>query len=336
MLPPSAPTKVVIPDLVSHCEFTPRLNRACLYAAPASENWLAEGGKLSEKKKSDFRGLRAGLLTSMCYPDASLPELQVCCDFMNCAYSLRARPNSMLTFGTDAADLFHLCAQSGHVPDAGMLTSSGRDELTDDMDNRSETAAANLVMDALYHPSKFENKATIATMTRRFVRRDVARFLRQLTSCRSYFQRFLTTASSGAAQRFIETMEFFFQAVHQQALDRRSGEIPDLESYIALRRDTSGCKPCWALIEYANGLYIPDDVMEHPSLVALGEAANDLVTWSNVSEFLSPPRASPLIYAPQDIFSYNVEQSRGDTHNMICVVMDEQGLDLQAAVDFVG
>jgi hypothetical protein len=81
-------------------------------------------------------------------------------------------------------------------------------------------------------------------------------------------------------------MEFFFQSVNQQALDRKLGRIPDLESYIAIRRDTSGCKPCWALIEYANGLHIPDEVMEHPSLVALGEAANDLVTWSNVSSLV--------------------------------------------------
>jgi Terpene synthase family 2, C-terminal metal binding len=38
----------------------------------------------------------------------------------------------------------------------------------------------------------------------------------------------------------------------------------------------------------------------------------------------------------QDIFSYNVEQSKGDTHNMIPVVMHQEGLDIQAAVDFVG
>ena len=38
----------------------------------------------------------------------------------------------------------------------------------------------------------------------------------------------------------------------------------------------------------------------------------------------------------QDIFSYNVEQSRRDTHNMIVVLMREQGLDLQGAVDYVG
>jgi len=38
----------------------------------------------------------------------------------------------------------------------------------------------------------------------------------------------------------------------------------------------------------------------------------------------------------QDIFSYNVEQSKGDTHNMIPVVMHQEGVDLQTAVDFVG
>lgn len=94
------------------------------------------------------------------------------------------------------------------------------------------------------------------------------------------------TASPGTCQRFLETMELFFQAIHRQSLDRVHEAIPDLESYIALRRDTSGCKPSWALIEYAHDLHIPDDVMDSPIIHSLGEAANDLVTWSNVSRML--------------------------------------------------
>jgi hypothetical protein len=88
-------------------------------------------------------------------------------------------------------------------------------------------------------------------------------------------------------ERFIHTFDLFFQAITQQAGDRAEDIIPDLESYIELRRDTSGCKPCWALIEYANGLDIPDEVMAHEVLEVLGEAANDLVTWSNVSVLFS-------------------------------------------------
>ena len=45
-------------------------------------------------------------------------------------------------------------------------------------------------------------------------------------------------------QRFRETMDFFFQAITQQAMDRAEGVVPDLESYIALRRDTRYVRMC--------------------------------------------------------------------------------------------
>jgi len=112
----------------------------------------------------------------------------------------------------------------------------------------------------------------------------------------SYWKRLVKDGSPGAQQRFMSTMDLFFQAITIQAKDRRDGTIPDLDPYIAVRRDTSGCKPCWALIEYANDLDIPDEVMEHPVMEALGEATNDLVTWSNVSpsfRMITPdPRSS--------------------------------------------
>ncbi|KXN89339.1 Alpha-muurolene synthase [Leucoagaricus sp. SymC.cos] len=174
------------------------------------------------------------------------------------------------------------------------------DNLSDDMDNRGTRSVGDVVLNSLYHPFTYNSPVRIGRMTR------------------NLYKRVILTASPGTQQRFIETMDFFFQSVTQQALDRATGVIPDLKSYIALRRDTSGCKPCWALIEYARNLKLPDEVMEHPTILALGEATNDLVTWSN------------------DIFSYNVEQSKGDTHNMIPVVMNERGLSLQEAVDFVG
>ena len=79
--------------------------------------------------------------------------------------------------------------------------------------------------------------------------------------------------------------------------------------------------------------------MEHPIIQSLNEATNDLVTWSNVC-ICSPSSYRTVIFIHhiynQDLFSYNVEQSKGDTHNMISVVMNEEGLDLQTAVDFVG
>ncbi|RXW15885.1 hypothetical protein EST38_g9973 [Candolleomyces aberdarensis] len=257
----SQPKKFILPDLVSHCTFTLHCSRHRRRITGETKQWLFRGDNLTGRARDKYHGLKAGLLTAMCYPDAAYPQLRLCNDF--------------LTY------LFHL------------------DNLSDDMDNRGTRSVATVVLNSLYHP-RIYSPERIGKMTR------------------DYFRRMIATASPGSQQRFIETFDFFFQSVTQQALDRAAGVIPDLESYIALRRDTSGCKPCWALIEYANNLDIPDEVMDHPIVRNLGEAANDLVTWSN------------------DIFSYNVEQSKGDTHNMIPVVMAQEGLDLQSAVDFVG
>ncbi|KAK7026974.1 isoprenoid synthase domain-containing protein [Favolaschia claudopus] len=173
------------------------------------------------------------------------------------------------------------------------------DNLSDDMNDLAIAATADTVLSTLRSPDTYQ-ASHIGKMTKDF------------------YNRMVLTASAGTQQRFIETFGLFFQSIQKQAQDRASGAIPNLDSYISLRRDTSGCKPSFALIEYANNLNLPDIVMEHSVIVSLGEAANDLVTWSN------------------DIFSYRVENAKGDTHNMITVVMNELGLELQPAVNFVG
>jgi hypothetical protein len=88
----------------------------------------------------------------------------------------------------------------------------------------------------------------------------------------------------------------FFEAITQQSLDRAKGQILDLESYISLRRDTSGCKPVFVLMEYAAGIDLPDHVAEHPIIRDLNEATNDLVTWSNVNKVVSVAFAGCLSY----------------------------------------
>ena len=83
-------------------------------------------------------------------------------------------------------------------------------------------------------------------------------------------------------------MEAYFDAQCQQV---DSKKVPDLDTYIGFRRDTSGCKPCFALIEYANGLNLPDEVFEDPTVRMLQETVNDIVSWSNVN--LPPICRSP-------------------------------------------
>ena len=92
-------------------------------------------------------------------------------------------------------------------------------------------------------------------------------------------------ATPGAQKRFIDTMDSYFEAVILQARNRAAGIIPNLEDYKVTRRDTSGCRQCWALLEYGYGLHLPDEVMEDPIIQSLGEATNDFVSWTNVSGY---------------------------------------------------
>ncbi|KAF8514896.1 isoprenoid synthase domain-containing protein, partial [Hysterangium stoloniferum] len=89
-------------------------------------------------------------------------------------------------------------------------------------------------------------------------------------------------------------------------------------SFLPLRRDNSGCRPCFELLEYSFGIELPGFVMDDPSIILLSNCANDFIALSN------------------DIFSYNVEQSRGDTYNIVVMVMKSFKLDLQGAVDHIG
>lgn len=80
-------------------------------------------------------------------------------------------------------------------------------------------------------------------------------------------------------------MDSYFGAVILQARNRAAGIIPNLEDYMVTRRDTSGCRQCWALLEYGYNLHLPDEVMEDPIIQSLGEATNDFVSWTNVSGY---------------------------------------------------
>ncbi|KAF5342403.1 hypothetical protein D9611_001384 [Ephemerocybe angulata] len=193
------------------------------------------------------------------------------------------------------ADPYHL-----RVCDDFMNYLFNLDDWLDEFDLDDTYGLAKCCLAAMRDPFTFETDKKAGLMTK------------------SFFSRFVRTAGPGCTERFIQNMDLFFQSVAQQTQDRAQGVIPDMESYLALRRDNSGCKPCFQLTEFAAGIDLPEEVVQHPVIQSLEEASNDLVTWSN------------------DIFSFNVEQSRNDTFNLVPVIMHEKGFSLQEAVDFVG
>jgi len=97
-----------------------------------------------------------------------------------------------------------------------------------------------------------------------------------------FFSRVTETAGPGCTERFIHTFDLFFIAAAKEADNRIKGHIRDLASYTTLRRDLTGCKPFYALIEYAAQIDLPDEVVSHPVIMAMEDAVNDYVAWVNV------------------------------------------------------
>ncbi|KAG2141849.1 isoprenoid synthase domain-containing protein [Suillus clintonianus] len=136
--------------------------------------------------------------------------------------------------------------------------------------------------------------------------------------CKAFFGRFRETGGPGCTERFIHTMDLWFISAAEEVDNRAKGHVNDVESYIELRRDLSGCMAYFALVEFVSGIDLPDEVVSDPVIMALEEATNDFVSWSN------------------DIFSYTMEQSHRSTHNLVAVLVADQGLDLQGAVHYCG
>lgn len=113
------PDTIIIPDLVSRCNFNIHCNSKAEAAVEGSKAWLFKHDQLGEKRKNAFQGLKAGggmlgflvgplsladqlflEFTSMRYPYAEFDQLEVCCDFMNYSFHLDDLSNGMTHLST--------------------------------------------------------------------------------------------------------------------------------------------------------------------------------------------------------------------------------------------
>ncbi|KAF8520672.1 terpenoid synthase [Gautieria morchelliformis] len=175
------------------------------------------------------------------------------------------------------------------------------DEHTDAADGKTARMQADIVMDAFRNPNSPRSADE-------WVGGEVAR---------QFWLNVTKTATPSAQRRLFDGFLTYIYAVVQQAEDRSAGHIRDVESYFEVRRETSGTKPSFAIVEIH--MNIPEEVMNHPVIVRLFGLAGDMVLIGN------------------DLFSYNVEQARGDEgHNLVRVLMDQYNIDRQMAMDCIG
>ncbi|KNZ73745.1 Pentalenene synthase [Termitomyces sp. J132] len=124
-------------------------------------------------------------------------------------------------------------------------------------------------------------------------------------------------ASLNARRRLIESLGNFTASVAQQAQDRTLNYIRNVDEYFSVRRETIGAKQAFVVLEFE--LNLPDEFFDDPVIQRLVNACIDLIIISN------------------DLYSYNVEQARGDDgHNLVTVMMHHKNLDLNEAMVWIG
>ncbi|KAH9990438.1 terpenoid synthase [Russula vinacea] len=177
------------------------------------------------------------------------------------------------------------------------------DEFTDKVDGDGARLYAEMVMDAIRNPHKErpQGEPQLGEIARQF------------------WLRAIKVSSPAAQTRFISSFSEYVYAVIDEASDRARGRVRGIEDYLQLTRLTAGGYPSFVAVEA--GLNIPDDAMAHPALVSLCSLAAESLVLTNVGTILCAATSTP---------------SGHDGHNIITVVMNEKGVDLDGALAWLG
>ncbi|KAG5727281.1 Germacradienol/germacrene D synthase [Termitomyces sp. T112] len=181
-----------------------------------------------------------------------------------------------------------------------MLLYTCYDEYTDVAMPHEARQLATIVMDALRNPHKPRpaDECVIGEISRQFS------------------QSSLKCVSESARRRFIEALDEYTTAVVEEAHDRAQCFIRNIDDYIILRRSTAALNATFMPIQFT--LDLPDEVFDHPVIRRLTDVCSDLTILMN------------------DMYSYNIEQARGDIHNAVIVVMHQENIGLNEAMKWVG
>jgi hypothetical protein len=144
--------------------------------------------------------------------------------------------------------------------------------------------------------------------------------------CLIFLLRAIKVASEPAQRRFIRAFTDYVYGVIDEASDGTGGHIRGITDYFQLRRLTAGAYASLFSVEL--GLQIPDEVMEHSALQSLLCLTADSIVLTNAR--ISLNAQTSLTY------EYNSEQASGHgDHNILTVVMNEKGVDLDGVLDWL-
>lgn len=124
-------------------------------------------------------------------------------------------------------------------------------------------------------------------------------------------------ALGGAAwrERFADGLAFYMEGCAQELPFRRTGRVPTFAEYRGIKLRSVGAEPVYDLVELALPRPLPTAEVRSVWITEARRAAAFLCAWVN------------------DIYSFPKEARDGDPLNLVAVLMQEHGVDVDAAVD---
>ncbi|CAF4078026.1 unnamed protein product [Adineta steineri] len=139
------------------------------------------------------------------------------------------------------------------------------------------------------------------------------------TALHEWWQRILISITPGCRERFLTAYRAASEAsLFQSANEKNRRIVPDLETYVKFRRETSFGFVVFHALEYSLELDSLDECWKNDAFKCLVDYANDIPSWTN------------------DIYSFKNEQSEGG-YNLISVLLHaDPSLNIQQAIDRAG
>jgi 5-epi-alpha-selinene synthase len=131
------------------------------------------------------------------------------------------------------------------------------------------------------------------------------------------WQRARQLTSATWQQRFARHHADYLAGQRQEAVNRLSQQIPNVQAYIKNRRPASASTAVLDLIELVQHIEIPAEVYESQPFQTMLNSVYDIIAWTN------------------DIYSLPKELAYGEVNNLVVVVQHEEGCSLQDAINRV-
>lgn len=114
-------------------------------------------------------------------------------------------------------------------------------------------------------------------------------------------------------QRFVVSVQQYFEGCVWEAINRKRREVPTVERYMLMRRFASGMFIYLDFVELVAAAELPLVARGHRDVVRLREITNNVAAWHN------------------DLFSLHKELAYADVHNLVVAFASEKGLELAEA-----